>query len=94
MQTLISKTAFLFYLIAMVGMLSHSMLKWAKGEIRGNVLDWYIVNPRMSVLALLTVIGGTAGLLLNGTVSDVALGAHVIAVFGIGYSFDSGMNRQ
>lgn len=94
MQTLFSKSAFIFYAIAISGMLLHSILKWAKGEINGNVIDWYIVNPRRSVLALLTVVGSTAGLLLNGTVSDVALGAHVIAVFGIGYGFDSGVNKQ
>lgn len=94
MQAVISIAALQFYIVAIFGMLAHSAVKWAKGEVEGNMFDWYLINPRMSVLALLSVLGGTAALLLNGTVSDITLGAHILAVFGVGYGFDSGVNKQ
>lgn len=93
MNTLISLTALGFYGIAILGVLFHAVWKWSRGEIEVSLYSYFFqTNKRASVYMLLASIGGTAGLLLAGTVSNLQDGAHVLAVWGIGFAADSGLN--
>ena len=93
MHDLITSSAFWFYAIGIAAMLLHGVKKWTSGELRGNLFDWYATHPQASVGALLACLGGVAGAILGGQLTDPAIGVQVIAAAGIGYSADT-LNSQ
>ena len=74
-------------------MLTHGVKKWVAGEIRGNLIDWYKVHPKMAVGAVLTCLGGVATAILTGVLTNYSDGAQILAVWGIGYASDT-INSQ
>lgn len=93
MQALLTQSALVFFLIGVVSMLTHAVKKWVAGEIRGNLIDWYMVQPRATLGALLACVGGIAAAVLSGQLTDYAQGAQIIAAWGIGYASDT-INSQ
>jgi len=93
MQILFTESSMIFILIGIFSMLTHGVKKWTQGEIRGNLIDWYVVHPRASIGALMACLGGVVTLILTGVVSDYSIGSHVMAVWGVGFAADT-MNNQ
>lgn len=94
MDKLVSSYAFVFYGIAILGMLTHAVVRWSNGAIEGSIADWFLVNKKATTAAFLASIGATVALVLNGTVSDINSGAHILAVWGVSYFADSKLNSQ
>lgn len=92
MDKLTTVNALFFYGVAVASMVMHALKKWAAGEIQGSLIDWYIFAPRRTVGALMLAVGGTMTVILGGQVFDIHDGAHILAVFGIGYASDSAAN--
>lgn len=90
---LFTVNALVFFVIGLVSMWTHAIKKWAMGEIKGKPLSWYWTHPKATVLAFMTMIGGIATAILTGTITDYAVGAHVLAAWGIGYGADT-VNHQ
>jgi len=90
---LFTKVSLVFFMIGLASMLSHAVKKWANGEIRGDILDWYLVRPQASVGALMACIGGIATAILSGALDNYTVGAQIIAAWGIGFSADT-INNQ
>lgn len=74
-------------------MLSHAVKKWAMGEIKGKLIDWYWSHPRATVGAVMACLGGIATAILSGMLNDYTVGAQLMAAWGIGYSADT-LNSQ
>ena len=94
METLISQSAFIFYGIAIMAVISHGIVKWARGNVRGSVTNWFIMNPKATVLSFGTALAGTVAALLSFDVVDINSGAQILAIWGLGYSSDSIFNSQ
>lgn len=90
---LFTKVSLVFFLIGFASMGSHALKKWANGEIRGNILDWYLVRPQASIGALMACVGGIATAILSGALDNYTIGAQIIAAWGIGFSADT-INSQ
>ena len=90
---LFTATSAAFFAIGLLSMISHSLKKWTMGEIRGNLLDWYVTHPRASVAALMACVGGMASAILAGALDDYTVGAQLLAAWGIGYGADT-LNSQ
>lgn len=93
MTDLFTENSAVFFAIGFVSMLSHAVKKWAMGEIRGKLVDWYWSHPRATVGAVLACFGGIATAILSGVLTDYSVGAQLVAAWGIGYSSDS-LNSQ
>lgn len=93
MIELFTLNALVFYGIGLVSMASHAVKKWAMGDIRGKLVDWYWSHPRATVLALMAMFGGIAGAILSGALTDYSIGAQILAAWGIGYAADT-VNHQ
>lgn len=93
MILLFSKTSTMFFAIGLLSMFLHSVKKWAMGEIQGNLIDWYWMNPRATVGSLLACLGGIATAILSGALVDYSVGAQILAAAGVGYAAD-GLNNQ
>jgi hypothetical protein len=93
MKALFTLTALAFFGLGFLSMLTHAVKKWVAGEIQGNLIDWYVVNPKMTVGAIIACIGGVATAILTGTLTDYMAGAQVLAVWGIGFAADT-VNSQ
>lgn len=93
MLDLFTPTAFVFDAIGILSMLLHAIKKWVRGEIRGNLIDWYWMQPRATVGALMACLGGISTAILSGTLTDYTIEAQVIAAIGIGYASDT-LNTQ
>ncbi len=94
MLKLFSLSAFVFYGVALFGMVMHGLVRWSNGEIEGNLADWFLVNKKATIQALLASLGSTAGLILAGTVTDFNVPADVLAVWGVSYVMDNKLNNQ
>lgn len=86
---LLSQTSVISLCIAISAMVLHSIKKWCMGEIRGSLLDWYLFNPRRSVGSFLGCVTGVATSILMGGVTNLATGAEIMALVGIGYAADT-----
>jgi hypothetical protein len=93
MDLFLSQAFFISIAIALSSMVLHSIKKWTMGEIRGSVIDWYLVNPRRSVGSLLGCITGVVTLVLSGGVTDLSIGAEIVALAGVGFAADT-LNTQ
>ena len=93
MSALFTQTAAVFIIIGMLSMLTHAVKKWIAGEIRGNLIDWYVEHPKMTAGAVLACLGGIATAILSGALTDYNSGAQIIAAWGIGYASDT-INNQ
>lgn len=93
MTSLFTLDSAVFFVIGFLSMLSHAVKKWAMGEIRGNIIDWYWSHPRATVLAVGACVSGIATTILTGTLTDHTVGAQVLAAWGIGYGADT-VNSQ
>lgn len=89
MKILFTQASLIFYIIGLYSMLFHASKKWVDGEIRGNLIDWYIVHPRRSVGAAMACLGGIVTAILSGVLTDPSMGAQILAAFGIGYAADT-----
>jgi hypothetical protein len=94
MDKLFTLAAFAFYGVAIFGLVAHAIVRWSNGEIEGKIMDWFLVNKKASVKAFVVALGATIGLILNGTISDINSGAHLLAVWGVSYFADSKLNNQ
>ncbi len=94
MIKLFSLSSFVFYGIAVFGLLMHAVVRWSNNEIEGSVADWFLVNKKATVHSLLAAIGATAGLILAGSIADYNTAADVLAVWGVSYFMDSKLNNQ
>ncbi len=94
MLKLFSVSAFVFYGVALFGLLMHGLVRWSNGEIEGRLADWFLVNKKATVKSCVAAIGSTAGLILAGTVTDFNVPADVLAVWGVSYFMDSKLNNQ
>ena len=90
---LLTEVAFQFYAIGLVAMGLHAVKKWAKGEIKGKLIDWYWVNPRATVGAVVSCLGGIVTAILSGVLTDISVDAQILAAVGIGYAADT-LNNQ
>ena len=90
---LFTSTAFVFYTIGIASMVLHAVKKWTQGEVRGNLIDWYWMNPRATVGAALACLGGIGTAILSGALTDFTVGAQILAAVGIGYAADT-VNSQ
>lgn len=93
MMQLFTTTAAMFFLIGLLSMFTHTLKKWAHGEIRGRLGDWYVSRPRATALSIMAMVGGIATAILSGALTDYMDGSHVLAAWGIGYAADS-VNNQ
>lgn len=93
MMGLFTEASAVFFLLGLVSMFSHALKKWAQGEVRGKLLDWYRSHPRDTALAVMAMIGGMASAILSGALTDYTVGAQVLAAWGIGYAADT-VNSQ
>ena len=89
LDLLLSETFAISLCIAIISMVGHALKKWSMGEIRGSLIDWYLVNPRRSVGSLLGCITGVATLVLSGGVTDLSAGAEIVALAGVGFAADT-----
>lgn len=89
MMQLFTTTAAMFFLVGLLSMFTHTLKKWAMGEIRGRLADWYWSQPRATVLSLMAMVGGIATAILSGALTNYMDGTHVLAAWGIGYAADS-----
>jgi hypothetical protein len=93
MSTLLTTQSLMFFALGIVSMVTHSIKKWASGEISGNPFDWYIDNPRATVGALLICLSGVATAIFSGVLIDPNVPAQLVAGWGIGYASDT-INNQ
>ena len=93
MKDLFTLNSLLFFAIGAAGMIAHAVKKWQAGEIEGRLLDWYLVNPRATVGAVLLWVGGVGYLLLDGTLTDPNVKVQFLAAFFAGYGGDT-FNKQ
>lgn len=91
---LFSKVSLMFFAIGLLSMLTHGIKKWAMGEIRGDLFDWYRQHPQATVWAVMTCVGGVATAILSGALTDYTVGAQILAAWGIGYSADTLNNQE
>ena len=94
MDKLLTHAAFSFYAISLLAVFSHALVKWTRGEIHGNMIDWFIMNPKATVGTALAALGGTIGALASFDTIDINSGAQIMAIWGIGYIADSSFNGQ
>ena len=94
MDKLITMNAFYFYAIAIIGLLSHAVIRWTNNELEGSISDWFLVNRKASVNAFLLAMGGTIALILTGGITDPNDSANILAVWGVSYFMDSKFNNQ
>ena len=92
-MTLFTITSLIFFAVGILSMLTHGLKKWAMGEIKGGLVDWYVMHPRATVLAVMTCLGGIATAILSGALDNYTVGAQLLAAWGIGYGADS-LNSQ
>lgn len=90
---LFTKVSMVFFAIGLLSMLTHGLKKWAMGEIRGDLFDWYVQQPRATMLAAMTCVGGIGTAILSGALTDYMVGAQILAAWGIGFSADT-LNNQ
>ena len=93
MQALFTQASFMFFLLGLFSMGLHALKKYAAGEIRGGILDWYLMHPRATLQAVIACVGGIATAILSGALNDYTVGAQVLAAAGIGFSADT-LNKQ
>lgn len=91
---LLTKISAIFFLIGLVSMLTHGVKKWTMGEIRGSLIDWYRLQPKATVGAILACLSGIATAILSGALTDYTVGAQILAAWGIGYSADTLNNQE
>lgn len=94
MNALLTLTALEFYMLAISGTFLHVIIKWSNGEISGELSSWWTSNARRSVSSVLLIVGSVIGGIAGGVFNNVNDLAQVIAVFSIGYVFDSSVNKQ
>lgn len=81
-----------------LGMIAHYSLKWARGEIRGNLLCYLWTSKRTTALSLFTYIGVAIGAISSGAfVSDYGafVGWKLVMWMGItnGFTIDAIANK-
>lgn len=95
MNSLLSYNSFMFQLIGIAGIMSHVVAKILRGELNVSVLDYFFrVNRKSTGLMLMASIGGISTAILGGQLTDIQVGAQVLAAWGIGYASDSALNKQ
>ena len=92
-MVLLTSTSFTFLGIGVFSMFIHATKKWLMDEVSGKLSDWYLVNPKSTVLAFMTCGGGIATAILSGALTDYNVGAQILAAAGIGYASDT-VNTQ
>lgn len=93
MDALLKVDTAVFMLVALVSMLAHGYKKYLMREIAGNIIDWYIVHPRATGLAIFYCVTGILGLVFQGVLSDYMVGGQIITAAFTGYSADT-LNTQ
>ncbi len=94
MDKLLTMHAFVFYGLAIVGLIAHALVRWANGQIEGGVPDWFLVNKKATVRAFILAEGAVAGLILSGQIHDPNAAADILQVWGVSYFMDSAFNNQ
>lgn len=86
-------TALAFIALVNLGVLMHAIKKWALREIRGGVIDWFIVHPRATVAVLMAANGAALASLFSGELNDLRNGHQIVLAFLAGFAID-GFNSQ
>jgi uncharacterized BrkB/YihY/UPF0761 family membrane protein len=76
--------------IAFLGMITHFLKKQIKGETITEIKNYFRDHIKSTILAIIVTFVGFMGYyftLASGTMGDI------ITVFGIGYMFDSMLNK-
>jgi MFS family permease len=81
-----------------IGMIAHYALKWARGEVRGNLICYLWENKRPTALSFFTYIGVAVGAIVGGAfVTDfgVFVGWKMVFWLGItnGFTIDAIANK-
>lgn len=93
MNTLLTIHSLMFFALGIVSMVMHGVKKWTAGEIDGNIIDWYIDNPRATVGAILACLSSISAAIFSGVLIDPDTPAQLVAAWGIGYASDT-INNQ
>lgn len=93
MMQLFTIQSAVFFVIGMAAMFIHALKKWTQGEIEGDLMCWYRMNPRATIGAILACLGGVGTAILSGALTDWTVGAQILAAVGIGYASDT-LNNQ
>lgn len=83
-------TPFSLYVIAILGMLMHFFKKQIKGETFVEIKDFFRTHLKSTIVAFISTTVAFLGYyfaLASGTIADV------VAIFGLGYTFDSMFNK-
>lgn len=77
---------YLYFPVALLGMLSHFLKKKIKGESITEIKSYFGDNVKSTVLALISTI---IGFVILAKIGDVT----VVSAFGMGFTFDSVFNK-
>ena len=84
----------IYTVVGLIGMLSHAVKKFSRGELSGSVVDYFLREHTWRSLAAvgswLSVVLGTA---MSGMLTDLAWGALVLQAWGLGVGCDSFVNK-
>jgi hypothetical protein len=94
MDKLFSFATLIFLLVAFVGIVAHAVKKWAQGEINGGVIDWFVMNPKLSVGIVMAASGGVIAAVFAGELTDYHSGVQFGAAFLLGFSADTFNNQK
>jgi len=90
MDKIITLNAFILYGIAILGIVSHAVKKWAMREIDYSVYAYFFtVDPRSTLVTVGTVLGTVIAAIGSGQIASPHIFADASVAFLAGYSFDS-----
>lgn len=94
MTALFALNTLWFSLIAIAGVIGHVIKKWADDEIKISVLDWFLGNPKSTVVMLFSVFGSLFAAIAAGQVNNINDLNQVALVFVWGFACNSAVNKQ
>lgn len=90
MDKLITASAFIFYGIALLGIVAHAFKKWAYREINYSVYAYlFQIDPRATLATVAAALGSVVVAIGSGHISDVHAFADVSTAFLAGFMLDS-----
>lgn len=90
MEFLSQGNFWLMYFVAFLGMIAHFLKKKIRGESFKAIGGWFATHPKYTILAIITT---TVGVVAYYTQFQTGMAADYIAVFTIGFSLDSMLNK-
>ena len=78
------------YFVAFLGMIAHFLKKQIRGETFTAMGKWFATHPKYTILAVISM---SVGVVAYYTQLSTGMAADYIAVFTIGFSLDSMLNK-